>query len=144
MTEIEFHVNAPDSLAYTCRLLRKAVRSGAKLVVIAPQDELVRLDAMLWTFSATEFVPHCLDPRDARVRVMSPVMLTSDAAQAPHHQVLVNLGSSVPTGFERFERLIEVVAQEDEDRLQARVRWKHYLSRGYALEHRDVVPKERA
>lgn len=144
MTEIEFHVNAPDSLAYTCRLLRKAVRSGAKVVVTAPEEALGRLDVMLWTFSATEFVPHCHEMRDATVRMMSPVVLTGDAAQAPHHHVLVNLGQSVPTGFERFERLIEVVTQEDEDRLQARVRWKYYLNRGYALEHRDVVPKERA
>lgn len=144
MTEIEFHVNAPDSLAYTCRLLRKAVRSGAKVAVTAPAETLGRLDVMLWTFSATEFLPHCHDTRDERVSRLSPVMLTADAAQAPHHQVLVNLGLPVPTGFERYERLIEVVSQSDEERLQARQRWKHYLSRGYALEHRDVMPKERA
>ena len=38
----------------------------------------------------------------------------------PHQEVLVNLGAAVPEGFERFERLIELVAQEDGDRQQAR------------------------
>ena len=35
MTEIEFHFNVHDKLAYTCRLLRKACRTGARAVVTA-------------------------------------------------------------------------------------------------------------
>ena len=30
MTEIAFHFNVPDKLAYSCRLLRKAYLSGAR------------------------------------------------------------------------------------------------------------------
>ena len=43
---------------------------------------------------------------------------------APHHEVLVNLGDAeVPAGFERFERLVEVVTAHDEaDRLAEHVR----------------------
>ena len=33
MTEISFHFNVPDKLAYACRLLRKAVNAGNKVVV---------------------------------------------------------------------------------------------------------------
>ena len=33
MTEVTFHFNAPDKLGHACRLLRKAVASGAKVVV---------------------------------------------------------------------------------------------------------------
>jgi hypothetical protein len=33
MTEIAFHFNAPDKLAYACRFARKALRSGARLVI---------------------------------------------------------------------------------------------------------------
>ena len=35
MTEVAFHFNAPDKLAYVCRLLRKATGSGARVVVTA-------------------------------------------------------------------------------------------------------------
>ena len=45
MTEIAFHFNAPDRLAYTCRLLRKAVSAGARLVVTGPAEALDRLDS---------------------------------------------------------------------------------------------------
>ena len=30
MTEVQFHFNVPDRLVYACRLLRKALRSGAR------------------------------------------------------------------------------------------------------------------
>ncbi len=144
MTEIAFHFNAPDKLAYSCRLLRKAVASGARVVVTGSAQTLQQLDQALWTFSASEFVAHCHDASDASVRALSPVVLTAAPAQAPHQQVLVNLGGAVPAGFERYERLIEVVGHDDEDRSQARARWKHYADRGYALKRHDLALKEQS
>ena len=40
MTEIAFHFNAPDKVAYACRLLRKAVAVNAKVVVVVPQEKM--------------------------------------------------------------------------------------------------------
>jgi DNA polymerase-3 subunit chi len=54
---------------------------------------------------------------------------------------LVNLGDGVPDGFDTFKRVIEVVSLEDEDRQQARVRWKHYTSLGYDIERHDLKLK---
>jgi DNA polymerase-3 subunit chi len=58
-----------------------------------------------------------------------------------HHQVLVNLGGSVPAGFESFERVIEVVTLDDADRQAARGRWKHYADRGYSITRHDLTLK---
>jgi DNA polymerase-3 subunit chi len=138
MTGVEFHFNAPDKVGYACRLLRKAVGKGAKLVVTGEPALLRELDSALWTFSPLEFIPHCYGPAAGpEMRAASPVVLTDSAQAAPHQQVLVNLGAAVPEGFERFERLIEVVTIDEEDRQQARQRWKHYADRGYAIRRHD-------
>ena len=142
MTEVAFHFNAPDKVTNACRLLRKAVGSGAKLVVTGEAGTLRELDTALWTFSALEFLPHCMSTGSAAVLAASPVVLAEALHGTPHQQVLVNLGGQVPEGFERFERLIEVVAQDDEaDRLNARSRWKHYADRGYAITRHDLAQK---
>lgn len=141
MTEVAFHFNASDKVAYACRLLRKAVGSGAKVVVTAGADELQALDVALWTFAPLEFVPHCRAFANEAVLAASPVMLTDAVPAAPHQQVLVNLGERVPDGFERFERLIEIVGTQDEDRQQARGRWKHYADRGYAITRHDLASR---
>ena len=141
MTEVAFHFNAPDSLSYACRLLRKAVGSGAKVVVTGPPDTLRELDALLWTFSATDFVPHCLADSEAHVLAASPVVLATSIASTAHQQVLLNLGCLVPEGFDRFERVIELVGQDEQDRQLARARWKQYTDRGYAITRHDLTLK---
>ncbi|MEI6600127.1 MAG: DNA polymerase III subunit chi [Comamonadaceae bacterium] len=141
MTEVAFHFNAPDSLAYACRLLRKAVGSGAKVVVTGPAETLQELDALLWTFSATDFVPHCLADSEAHVVAASPVVLATSIASPAHQQVLLNLGRLVPEGFDRFERVIELVGQDEQQRQLARARWKQYTDRGYAITRHDLTLK---
>jgi DNA polymerase-3 subunit chi len=138
MTEVAFHFNAPDKLGYACRLLRKAVAKGSKVVVTGESELLRDLDVALWTFAPLEFIPHCRGEGSApAVLAASPVVLTDSPRAAPHQQVLVNLGQSVPDGFERFERLIEIVTEDEADRRQARQRWKHYAERGYAITRHD-------
>lgn len=141
MTEVAFHFNAPDSLSYACRLLRKAVGSGAKVVVTGPPDTLRELDALLWTFSATDFVPHCMADSEAQVVAASPVVLATSIASTAQHQVLLNLGRLVPEGFDRFERVIELVGQDEQQRQLARARWKQYTDRGYAITRHDLTLK---
>lgn len=143
MTEVTFHFNVPDKLGYACRLLRKARSTGAKVVVTGESGSLAALDTALWTFSPTDFIPHC-QAEDAPPEMLarSPVVLAASVRGTPHHEVLVNLSGAVPEGFERFERLIELVADAEEDRQQGRLRWKHYRHRGYAVEQYDVAKRE--
>ena len=143
MTEVAFHFNAPEKMGYACRLLRKAVATGARVVVTGEPRQLHELDAALWTFSALEFVPHCLgSAATPTMLAASPLVLAESVRSAPHQQVLVNLGGTVPEGFERFERLIEIVGVGDDDRQQGRQRWKHYADRGYAITRHDAGSKE--
>ena len=139
MTEIAFHFNMPDKLAYSCRLLRKIYLSGATVAVTAEPDLLAELDMLLWSFSATEFVPHCRTSDGQGQLASKSILLLDSPAACPHHGVLVNLGLQVPSEFERFQRFIEVVTQGSDERLAARVRWKHYADRGYSLQKHDIA-----
>jgi DNA polymerase-3 subunit chi len=141
VTEIAFHFNVPERLAYACRLLRKAVGSGARVLVTGEPDSLKQLDIALWTFSATDFVPHCDLDGEAAVLALSPVILAPSLTSTPHHEVLLNLGQFVPDGYERFQRVIELVGIDDEERQMARARWKHYTDRGYAITRHDLKLK---
>ncbi len=142
MTEVAFHFNVPDKLDYACRLLRKAHAAGGRVGVVGPDALLSALDTALWSFSALDFVPHCLATAPAPVLQSTPIVLAADSTQLQHAAVLVNLGTSVPAGFERFERLIELVDTSDGDRAQARQRWRHYAERGYPIQRHDIAARE--
>ncbi|WP_368623628.1 DNA polymerase III subunit chi [Paraburkholderia sp. BR13444] len=131
MTRIDFHSNVGDSLLYACRLVRKAYLAGQPLVVLAEPARLRAFDEMLWTFSPLDFVPHCM--AGTPLAADTPVVLATNLDDVPHHQVLLNLGATVPAQFARFERLLEVVGNAYEELAAGRERYRFYRDRGYAL-----------
>jgi DNA polymerase III subunit chi len=142
MTAVTFHFNVPEPMVYACRLLRKAVRQQAQVVVSAPSAVLALFDRQLWTFEALEFVPHVylqagttLEPH----MQATPVWLADQALDAPHRAVLLNLGAQIPSGFAQFTRLIEIVPTDAASREQARVRWKHYAQDAHPITRHDVA-----
>lgn len=141
MTEIAFHFGAPNKLEYVGRLLRKAVAKGARLTVLAAPSQVQYLDASLWATAPTDFLVHGVDDGgDAPLRC--PVILASRVHEGLRtHSVLVNLTSDVPEAFTLFDRVIEVVSMDDEDRALARGRWKHYVQQGYDIQRHDLKLK---
>ncbi len=148
MTEVQFHFNAEDRLAYTCRLLRKATRLGNCVDVVAEAAVLADLDKLLWVFDAQEFVPHTrVRPNQSLSAAQrhAPVWLMEAAAEATvpsaarSQPVLLNLGRDPVPGFDAYERLIEVVATDADDRAAARTRWKRYTGLGHAVVGHEVA-----
>lgn len=149
MTEIAFHFNIADNergkLNYACRLLRKAHAQGARVGVLAEPAALEELDAALWTFSQRDFIPHCTVQAPEHVRSATPIVLASACDELPHCQVLLHLGQGgAPEGFERFERLIELVSSDAADRQGARARWRYYAERGYTIHKHDAAASRAA
>lgn len=142
MTEVAFHFNAPDKLAYACRFARKMLRSEHRLVITAAQPVLDELSTRLWNMAPHEFLAHGRADSVQQVRDASSVLLLADPRQSSHREILLNLGGEVPVGFDRFARLIEVVSASAEvDRQQARARWRDYTQRGYSIVRHDLVLK---
>lgn len=140
MTQIEFHSGAPDKLEYACRLLRKACASGKSVVVTGEAEPLAELDQLLWRFSASSFVAHCGRSALPATLAASPVLLTTSLDDPLiDKDVLVNIGRDLPTGFERFSRLIEIVGGNAQDAFAGRARWKGYRERGFALTQKSVA-----
>ena len=145
MTGVDFYFNAADKLQVACRLAGKALAQGKRLLIYAPQaDTAQSIDRLLWTWPATGFVPHCR-AGDA-LAADTPVLIAdaADAADAAARcDILLNLGRETPPAFERFERLLEVVARDDGDRQAARERYRFYRERGYRVADHDLAGASR-
>lgn len=138
MTEVAFHFNAPDRLQYAARLLRKALARGHRLLVLADPDDLAALDTLLWTLEPGSFIPHALPDDSDSVRLKSPVLLASQMPPASSADVLVNLQPRWVEAWSNFPRVIEVVSQDEQDRLAARERWRLYRQQGIEPVRHDL------
>jgi DNA polymerase-3 subunit chi len=100
---------------------------------------LSELDEQLWSFSALDFVPHVrAQSLSIQQLAHTPIWLCASCEQGQGRQVLVNLTQAVPSGFEGFERVIEVVSQDEAAKQSARLRWKHYTERGIEIVRHDL------
>ena len=52
--------------------------------------------------------------------------------------MLLNLHCEWPPAFSRFQRLVEIVGRDDEDRAAARGRFRFYRDRGYEIVNHDL------
>ncbi|MCP1404986.1 DNA polymerase III subunit chi [Achromobacter insolitus] len=147
MMRIDFAFGAPDRLRTACQVVRKRYLAGQRLVVYCRDGaRLAAFDRMLWAFDDTSFVPHVLanDPLAAE----TPVILTAgDPQQAaaaagqgeqPQPSWLLNLDTDCPPSFEAFERLLEIVSDDPEDKQAARQRWRTYQTAGHTPQSHDL------
>lgn len=146
MTRIDFAFGAADRLRMACEVIRKHYLAGrALLVYTQDKQRLARFDRLLWGFDATAFIPHVQadDPLAEQTGVLltcdDPVPRTVTGIQgAPW---LINLDLNCPRGAEKFERILEIVSNHDDDKLAARERWRQYKEAGHTLHAHDVSGK---
>jgi DNA polymerase-3 subunit chi len=137
MTQIDFYTNVSDKLHTACRIIAKAYGRGHKMFVCCPDaDTAHHLDRMLWTAPPTAFVPHC--PTGNPLVKVTPVVVDHSGSEPVHDQLLLNLRPEWPPYFGRFERLVEIVSLDPEDRRSARERYKFYRDRGYEIRAHDL------
>lgn len=137
MTQIDFYTHVEDKLGTACRLAAKGYSAGQRVLVCCPDaDTAGRFDRLLWTTPAIGFVPHC-GAGDPLAQV-TPVVVDHDAGDPPHDEILLNLRPEWPPLFSRFQRLIEIVSLDDEDRRGARARYRFYRDRGYEIRTHDL------
>jgi DNA polymerase III subunit chi len=137
VTRIDFYRYADDKVRVACRLAAKVFAKPNKLVVYTPDvNTLAEFDRMLWSYQQTGFVPHCY--AQSPLAPETPVVLCSSAETPPHTDVLLNLGDEWPPFFASFERVLEIVGTDEEDKARARLRWTFYKERGYELKVNDL------
>ena len=150
MARIDFHSNVSDKLEYACRLTRKiwsATPEGEpvrNIVMVGEKADLKKLNELLWTFSSTDFLPHCFIEDEAAAE--TPIILTDDFASSalnniPHADVMIHLGMRMPADVAalvaRFPRIVEVVTVNEAERLAGRERFKAYRELGHELHNFD-------
>jgi DNA polymerase-3 subunit chi len=139
VTAIDFYRYAPDKAKFACILASKAWGAGKRVCLITPdQVHAEALDRLLWTYQQLKFVPHCR--KGTAVEAETPVIVLAAGEEPPHHEVLINLTDTWPAPFATFERLLEIVGNDEADKARARERYRFYQSRGYALNVNDVIP----
>ncbi len=142
MIRIDFYVLQSDNQSawhvLACQLTEKAYRLGHKIVIRTEsvmQNKV--MDDLLWTFRAGSFIPHYRAMGNEPESEV-PVILAHDIEPSGFDDVLINLSPTIPEGYSRFARLIELVNQNAEIRDAGRKRYRHYQGQGLDIETHKI------
>ena len=137
MTQIDFYTHVDNKLHTVCQLVAIAYERKLKVLVFTPDATTSsKLDNMLWTTPAIGFLPHAL--AGTQIAAETPIIIDHQANDLVHDEVLVNLRNEWPPFFSRFQRLIEIVSLDENDRLAARERYSFYRDRGYPIKSHNL------
>jgi DNA polymerase-3 subunit chi len=143
MTRVDFYVlhdgSGENRQHYACRLTDKAYRQGRRVYIhTGTPGESQLLDRLLWTFRDQSFVPHGVtgntDPD------LTPVIIGDQEPPPQADDVLINLSPQIPSFFSRFQRVAEIVDQQQEVKRASREHYRFYRDRGYPLETHELKP----
>jgi DNA polymerase-3 subunit chi len=137
MTQVDFYTHVDNKTKLACILSAKALERGRRVMIFTPDTATTKLlDHMLWTTPAIGFLPHC-HSRDALAEV-TPIIIDHAPETFNHDDILLNLTVERPAFFSRFQRLIEIVTLDENDRQAARERFRFYRDRGYEIQSHDL------
>jgi len=139
MTRVGFYVVqaalAAERLMVAARLADKAFRAGNRIFInTVDQAQARALDELLWSFRPDSFLPHALYGEDPA----APVHIGWGQDPGDHGDLLINLQLQPPPFFSRFDRVAEVVTQDENSLAALREAWRFYQQRGYQLEKHDL------
>lgn len=147
MTRIDFYIlqdNASEARwHFACRLIEKAFRQGHRILVnLGNSIDGKTFDDLLWSFKPESFIPHSLVDDSSTAVAQAPVLIYQQApTQMPfpfEQSLLINLAAEVPAVFSQFERLSEIVIQEENVLKNTREHYHFYRKGGYSIEHRKI------
>jgi len=136
-TRITFYFNAPDKRDGARKLAAKAYQGGRHtLVYTADPAQAQAVDQSFWTAQHLTFLPHV--PCGHPLAHETPILIGADPNALVSADVLINLDSEPPGFFGRFERLLEIVTMDPDDRERGRARFRFFRERGYTLDTHDL------
>ncbi len=136
--QIDFYLLAGSDVAqraqFACRLAEKAFRLGHRIHIHTDDETAAtELDALLWRFQPTAFVPHAIGP-DAQ----SDVVIDWRTPADNDGDLLINLTLTVPPFFAAFRRVAEIVVDSDALQRALRSNFRHYRDRGLTPTTHDL------
>jgi DNA polymerase-3 subunit chi len=139
VTQVDFYIlegsGSRNRLMFACRLAEKVAGMGHRVFVQAPSEGAAReLDDLMWTFHDGAFLPHCMAGADPE----AAVHIGHEGEPGEGFHLLINLGTEVPGFFARFERVAELVDDDETRKTQGRERFRFYKDRGYPLKSNPI------
>lgn len=140
---IDFYILKDASLSaerLAIRLIEKAYQHNHRILVYCEtKDHAVHLDNLLWTYQDDSFIPHHLQKEVLAHE--TPIQIAYDGNHDNFNDILLNLTPTIPDFHTQFQRIIEIVGDNEIAKEISRQHYRAYRSLQYELNTYSIVNK---
>ena len=120
-------------LPLVCKLVDKAYQQQHAVFILVPSEILAKtLDDLLWTFRDDAFIPHSLQHQS-----QLNIQIGFDQTAPKLQDIFINLTSVIPDFFPQFQRILEIVPQDQKD--TARKKFRFYKEKNCEITTHDLT-----
>ena len=136
MTRIDFYFNVTDKQQVIADLVQSALKKRRQVTIFAIDETAAgKVSANLWENKPEYFLPNVQSNHLHASK--TPVVIGFQGDDLTHDlmqdDMLINLTANEPIFFSRFTQLVELVSNDEQDKMAARARFKFYRDRGYEI-----------
>ena len=134
MTRIDFYFNVSNKPKLLVELVQSALTKRRLVTIFTDNaEDASMISTSLWQQDATSFMPNVLSSDE--LAAQTPVLIHYKENALLQEDMLINLTKTQPSFFSRFTQLVELVGEDEQDKVAARSRYKFYRDRGYEIKH---------
>ena len=132
---------AEDLKISVCKIIKEYYKKKYKIFVSSRSDNLVNeLNNLLWTFEQISFIPHCTTKNYDK---NSPILLSGKDSfpktiNLKEYDVWLNLDDEMEENYTDFEIILEIVSQNEEERMLSRKRYLNYQNNNFEVKHEKL------
>jgi len=132
---------AEDLKISVCKIIKEYYKKKYKIFVSSRSDDLVNeLNNLLWTFEQISFIPHCTTKNYDK---NSPILLSGKDSfpktiNLEEYDVWLNLDDDMEENYTDFEIILEVVSQNEEERILSRKKYLNYQKNNFEVKHEKL------
>lgn len=124
---------------FACRLCEKAYKQNMAVYIQAQSAaHAEQIDSLLWTFNDGGFVAHQLANHNSSGITPRPVLIGWEQQPPEEYTLLINLADAIPPFHTQFERIAEIVNQQEQVKQLGRARFANYRDQGCELQHHEM------
>jgi len=132
---------AEDLKISVCKIIKEYYKKKYKIFVSSRSDDLVNeLNNLLWTFEQISFIPHCTTKNYDK---NSPILLSGKDSfpktiNLKEYDVWLNLDDEMEENYTDFEIILEIVSQNEEERILSRKKYLNYQKNNFEVKHEKL------
>ena len=139
MPRVDFYILQANNSKehFVCVLTNKIWKEGHTVYIYMSSHEAAEaMDNLLWTYKDISFLPHGIFSSENEQE--NAVNIGWQSIPQEKIDVLINLSDEFPLQSDNFARIIEIVAENEPDKIHARKRYKQYRDMGYELKDHQI------